>query len=430
MQRRFVRPWLRTIFSAAILIAPVASAVAGGVPGALRVGTSADYAPFSFRDRNGDLTGFDIVVAQRLASDLGRQIAFVPFRWPDLVAQLESGAFDVAMSGVTIRPDRATQIAYTRPYVVTGAVAVIRGSDKRRYRSVGDLDHARVRLGVNAGGHLEQVTRKRFPHAHVTLASNNRGLPDLLRRGKLDAVISEELEARTWPVKQFVILGPFTRDRKAYAVASTFPDLLQQINDWLAAREADGWLNEQRRRWLGEGATLSPAQAGFEALVTAIDLRLQLMPFVAAVKRREHLPIEDPVQEARVLERVRATATKAGLNADDVTELFRTQIDIAKTLERSAASVSVAADVSLAQLRVAVGRASDQIITELSRCQPWLGETGGHGQLEGALHQGLTGVEPNVATRIGAALRRVRRAKREPHPSRRSQKKGPPQGER
>ena len=36
-----------------------------------------------------------------------------------------------------------------------------------------------------------------------------------------------------------------------------------------------------------------------------MDLRLQLMPYVAAVKRREHLPIHDPAQEARVLEHVR-----------------------------------------------------------------------------------------------------------------------------
>jgi cyclohexadienyl dehydratase len=409
MQRRFVRPTLRIIFCAVILIAR-AAAGAGGSPGVLRVGTSADYAPFSYRDENGRLAGFDIAVAQRLAGDLGRRIDFVSFRWADLVAQLERGAFDVAMSGVTIRPERAVRIAYTRPYAVTGAVAVIRGFDRRRYRTIRDLDHAGVRIGVNAGGHLEQVARKRFAHARVMPLSDNRALPDLLRRGDLDAVISEEFETQTWSGKQFVILGPFTYDRKAYAVTPTATDLLQQINDWLAAREADGWLNGQRRRWLGDRAVLTPVQAGFEALVAAIDLRLQLMPLVAAVKRREHLSIDDPAQEARVLERVRAAATRTGLNADDVAELFRAQIEAAKALERSAAAVTVPADLSLARLRLAVGRASDQIIAELARCQPWLREADGHEQLEAALHQGLTGIGPNVATRIGASLERVRRA--------------------
>jgi cyclohexadienyl dehydratase len=409
MQRRFVRPRLQIIFCAAILIAQTAVGAVGS-PGVLRIGTSADYAPFSFRDENGRLAGFDIAVARRLAADLGRRIDFVSFRWPDLVAQLESGAFDVAMSGVTIRPDRAVRIAYTRPYAVTGAVAVIRGADQQRYGTIRDLDHARVRVGVNAGGHLEQVARKRFAHAHVTPIADNRALFDLLRRGELNAVISEEFEARTWSGKQFVILGPFTHDRKAYAVVPAATDLLGQIDDWLAAREADGWLNEQRRRWLGERAALSPAQAGFQALVAAIDLRLQLMPLVAAVKRRERLPIDDPAQEAGVLVRVRAAATRTGLNAEDVAELFRVQIEAAKALERSAAAVTVPSDLSLARLRLAVGRASDQIIAELARCQRWLREADGRAQLEAALHQGVTGIAPSVVTRIGESLERVCRA--------------------
>jgi cyclohexadienyl dehydratase len=428
MQPRFSRPKLRTLFCAAILI--VQATAAADVPRVLRVGTSADYSPFSFRDAGGNLTGFDIVVAQRLANDLGRRIDFVPFHWPDLVAQLESGVFDIAMSGVTIRPDRAVRLAYSRPYAVTGAVAVIRGADRHRYRTIRDLDRPRVRVAVNAGGHLEQVARKQLAHARVTPVSDNRALPDLLRRGKLDAVISEEIEAQAWRGKQFVILGPFTHDRKAYAVAPAAPELLQQVDDWLAAREADGWLNEQRRRWFGDWTVLTPAQATLEALVAAIDLRLQLMPLVAAVKRRERLPIDDPAQEARVLERARAAATDAGLNADDVAELFRVQIEAAKTLERSATAETVPADLSLPQLRVAVGRASDQIVAELARCQPWLGEADGRRQLEATLHEGLTGVGPNLLTRIGASLERVRRAKREPPPSRRSPKKGPPQGER
>jgi len=339
MQRGAVPRVFRILFCAVMLVVQVAAGVAAGAPGALRIGTSADYAPFSFRDTAGNLTGFDITVARRLASDLGRQVDFVPFRWPDLVAQLEGGTFDVAMNGVTIRPDRAVSIGYTRPYVVTGAVAVIRASDRQRYRGVADLDHAGVRIGVNAGGHLQQVALRQFTHAHVAPVSDNRALPDLLQRGEVEAVISEQFEPRTWSGKQFVILGAFTRDRKAYALAPTATDLLQQINDWLAAREAD--------RWLGDRASLTPAQAGFEALVAAIDLRLQLMPFVAAVKRRERLPIEDSAQEARVLERVRTAAAAHRLGPDDVAEVFRVQIEAAKAVERSAPAPSVPAHLSL-----------------------------------------------------------------------------------
>ncbi len=401
----------RALSGALFLLAQVTGAAAASGSGALRVGTSADYAPFSFRDAAGEVTGFDVAVARRLGSDLGRQVEFVPLRWADLASQLVSGAFDVAMSGVTVRADRALQVAFSRPYARTGAVAVMRGVDTPRYRALADLDVPGVRVGVNAGGHLEQVARQRFPHAHVIAVADNRTLPDLLQRGEVDAVISEAFEAHTWAGPPLRSLGPFTHDHKAYAVAPTANELLQQIDDWLAAREADGWLNEQRRRWLGEGAMVTPAQAGCAALAGVIDLRLQLMPLVAAAKRRDRLPIDDPAQEARVLEHVRAAALTRGLVPDDVAGVFRVQIAVAKAVERSAPPGPLPAELTLAQLRSAVGRASDQIIAELARGQAWLHAPGTGHELETALQDGLTiaGVTSNQRTEIRQSLLQVRR---------------------
>ena len=72
----------------------------------LRVGTSGDYPPFSVRTATDDWRGFDVEVAHAYAAARGRAVVFVPFRWPELTAQLAAGAFDVAMSGVTVRADR------------------------------------------------------------------------------------------------------------------------------------------------------------------------------------------------------------------------------------------------------------------------------------------------------------------------------------
>src|SRR5262245_22927056 len=68
----------------------------------VRIGTSGDYAPFS---KAG--SGFDIAVAGKMAKDLGYRIEWVTFTWPELGARIKADAFDVAMSGVTWRPDRS-----------------------------------------------------------------------------------------------------------------------------------------------------------------------------------------------------------------------------------------------------------------------------------------------------------------------------------
>lgn len=376
----------------------------------LRVGTSGDYQPFSFRDSSGALTGFDVAVAQRLGQDLGRPVTIVLFRWPDLVPQLRADGFDIAMSGVTIQADRAVDAVFSRPYAIDGAVAVIRRGDQQRWRRVDDLDRPGTRIAVNAGGHLEQVARRRFVHARVTAVADNTELPKLLRRGETDAVVSDQLEARAWPAHEVSTIGPFTHDRKAYALPRLSTDLLARVDDWLAAREADGWLNQQRRQWFGAEATLTEEQACVEALVATIELRLQLMPSVAAVKRREHLAVEDPAQEARVIERARAAAATAGLNADDVAALFRVQMEAAKAVERQAPIVLVRADVSLDQLRSAIATASNGLIAELARCRGRLHGRRATMQLDAAVQRTLmaTGLPPSLGGRLVAALQHVR----------------------
>jgi len=75
-------------------------------PTVLRVGTSGDYPPFSSLAPGGERTGFDVAVAEAYGRDRRRRIVFVPFRWPELAARLVAGDFDVAMSGITVRPER------------------------------------------------------------------------------------------------------------------------------------------------------------------------------------------------------------------------------------------------------------------------------------------------------------------------------------
>src|SRR6266404_2350857 len=80
----------------------------------LRVGTSGDYPPFSLA-RDGRLEGLDVEIARRFAHDGGRRLELVPFRWPELTRDLAAGRFDLAMSGVTLRPERAVAGVFTRP---------------------------------------------------------------------------------------------------------------------------------------------------------------------------------------------------------------------------------------------------------------------------------------------------------------------------
>lgn len=386
---------------------------ASAQPPPLNVATSGDYPPFSLENAEGDVSGFDLAVANRFAEDRGTTLSLDSFDWPDLQTVLRAGEVDIVMSGTTARPERALYSLFSRPYAVTGAVAVIRPEDRQRFTGVAALDQPEVRIAVNTGGHLEQVAKQRFPNARLVLVKENRALPELVRQKAVHAAISESYEARTWG-EDLAVLGPFSRDRKVYLLPASKPELRDQLDTWLAARESDGWLNEQRWRWLGRTESWTPVRACNEAILSAIDLRLQLMPFVAAAKKAQDLPLHDPVQEQAVLSRVREQARSARLAPEAVAELFRVQIGLARGVQENAVAAGHSQSptpegATLDAIRAAIASASSQLIAELARCRSLLSKPAALRQLANDLRTGITapGLPPTAAGSLAAALRKV-----------------------
>ena len=391
-----------------LVIALAATAFGQTPPPTLRVGMSGDYAPFASHDAEGKLTGFEVVVAQRLTHDLGMELRVVPFQWPQLIRDLQEDAFDVAMSGVTIRADRALDVDFTRPYAAGGAVVVVRKTDAKRFRKPGDVNRTNVRIAVNAGGHLERVARQHFAAANLVTTADNTTLLALLREKSVDAVVSDSFEAGAWSGNDFIARGPFTHDRKGYAMRRGAVELARRIDDWLLAREADGWLDQQRRRCFGEAGGLSELEMKIEALVGAVQMRLQLMPYVGAVKRRDGLAIADPEQEKRVLSRV--AAASSGLEASAVTALFEALIEAAKAVEHSHGDIAIPPALDLVSLRAIIAARSDDILTELKRLAPRLKEERVRQQLRDAIGRdlGAMSLHQDSIDRIAAAALRVR----------------------
>lgn len=332
----------------------------------LRVATSGDYAPFSVRSDDGARSGLDVAIAERLADDLGMRLVWVPVAWPQLTSELERGGFDVALSGVTMRPERALIGRYARPYATTNALPVVRAADAGRWRSLADLDRPDVRLAVNAGGHLERVARARFPRAAIAPVAGNR-IVAALADPAVDAVITDTAELAVWPPGEPrpVALAALTVDHKAPLLPADRSALAARVDDWLLAREADGWLNAERVRALGPRASLDAAGAARQAVAAWITLRLGLMPDVAAAKRAAGRPIEDRAQEARVLERVRAQVPEAPERAAAV---YAVLIDAAKTVQRE--TLPSPAGPSLDALRAALGRIDEMLCRELAALPP------------------------------------------------------------
>jgi len=319
----------------------VAAGAASGDAGTLRVGTSGDYPPFSAAvgEEIVAFEGFDIELARAYAGARGLAIEFVPFRWPELTAALTANRFDVAMSGVTIRPERSAIGRFSVAVAETGAIVL--GRPKDRFSQLSDFDRRPITIGVNAGGHLERIARAHFPNATLLAIANNAAVHAALMEGNLDAVVTDTLEARRWlrASDDLALIGPFTSDRKAYLVRQERPDLAADLDGWLLDREADGTLDGLRSKYFGARKP-SRLATPLRALLAAIDERLALMPLVAAAKRRAGLPLEVPEREAIVLDAAIESAMAAAERADTTPpplaatrRLFLAQMEAAKEVQ-------------------------------------------------------------------------------------------------
>jgi cyclohexadienyl dehydratase len=123
--------------------------------GLLRVGTTGDYAPFSL-ETNGTLSGSDIELAQKLATQLHARAVFVHTSWSSMLDDLGHAAFDVSMGGVSVTPAREAQGAFSVPYASGGKTIIARCADSRKYRKVAAIDRPKVRVIVKPCGTNEQ----------------------------------------------------------------------------------------------------------------------------------------------------------------------------------------------------------------------------------------------------------------------------------
>ena len=72
----------------------------------LTVGMEGTYAPYTYHDENGTLTGFEVDMANAIGEKMGYDVEFVETEWDSITAALDAGNFDVVMNQVTITDER------------------------------------------------------------------------------------------------------------------------------------------------------------------------------------------------------------------------------------------------------------------------------------------------------------------------------------
>ena len=221
--------------------------------GSLRVGMST-FVPWAMRNKQGDLVGFEIDVAKRLAEDSGWKVEFVPTAWDGIIPSLLSKKFDVIIGGMSITEARAKSVLFTEPYSHSGVQLAANKELAEGFTQISDFDSRRVKIAARRGAFTVQVARETFPKAKVLQFDDDAQAFQEVLTGNAHAVIASSPKPEHETIKNAdTLFIPFeerlSKGNEAFAVRLGETDKAEFFNEWIKARTEDGWLKERYEYW-------------------------------------------------------------------------------------------------------------------------------------------------------------------------------------
>jgi len=221
--------------------------------GELRVGIS-EVAPWVMKDRHGKLIGFEIDIARQLAHDMGVKLVFKQYEWNRLIPALLKGKIDLIASGMSITPQRSLKVDFSHPYESSGYSLVSNLKLTKDFTSISDLNNKNVTITAVKGTVSAELARKIFPKASLELKNTAKEASAAVVKGQAHAFVASspipEFTTSQYPEKCDMPLSkPLLKTREAFAVNKGNQELLNYLNSWIVAHNADGWIRSTHKYW-------------------------------------------------------------------------------------------------------------------------------------------------------------------------------------
>ncbi|CAB3681136.1 amino acid ABC transporter substrate-binding protein [Paraburkholderia rhynchosiae] len=223
--------------------------------GVFRIGTEGTYAPFTYHDESGKLTGFDVEIGTQIAQHLGVKPQFVEGKWDGLIAGLDVNRYDAVINEVAVTDARKAKYDFSDPYITSHAALIVR-SDNSAIKTFDDLKGKKSantltsNFGKIAAAHGAEV---------IPVQGFNESI-DLLTAGRVDATVNDSLSFLDFkkhkPDAKVKIAtldtSPESSDKSAVLIRKGSPELVAAINKALADIKKDGTYAKISQKYFGK----------------------------------------------------------------------------------------------------------------------------------------------------------------------------------
>jgi polar amino acid transport system substrate-binding protein len=219
--------------------------------GVIKVGMDV-FVPWAMKDKKGELIGFEIDIAKKLAKDMGVKIEFVPTKWSGIIPSLITGKFDVLIGGMTITTQRNLKINFTRPYYFTEQ-GLMAHKKKAAGFKVSDFNRSDVTIAARLGSTAAVAAKQQFPKAKLRLFDDEPAAVQELRNGNVHAMVSAQplpsSTALEYPDTIMVYDEVMMLEAIGIGVRKSDNDTLNLINNWIEINRNNGWIQGRYAYW-------------------------------------------------------------------------------------------------------------------------------------------------------------------------------------
>jgi polar amino acid transport system substrate-binding protein len=233
--------------------------------GKLRIGMEPGYMPFELTNKKGEIIGFDVDMAKRMAKAMNVELELVSTAWDGIIPALLTDKFDVIMSGMTLTQERNLSVNFATPYILIGQSVLLKKDLADAVTSYKDLNDPKYTVASKLGTTGEQATKRMIPNAkYISYETEQEGVMELVN-GKIDAFIYD-LPFNAIAVGQkgqgkIVHLDePFTKEPLAWAIRKGDPDFLNWLNNFMNQIKYDGVYEKIYQKWFQDDAWMKEIQ--------------------------------------------------------------------------------------------------------------------------------------------------------------------------
>lgn len=223
----------------------------------LILGLDDTFAPMGFRNEKGEIVGFDIDLANEIASRIGVTLKFQPIDWSMKETELNAGNIDFIWNGYSITEERKEKVAFSKPYLENSQIIVTLADSPVNSK----VDLAGLSVAVQAeSSALDAINAEpefvKSVKELVEFSTNNEAFNDL-EAGRSAALVVDEVLARYYmnqkgEEKYKVLKENFGSEQYGVGLRKDDTELLEKLDAALDEMKSDGTYDKIYSKWFSE----------------------------------------------------------------------------------------------------------------------------------------------------------------------------------